>query len=359
MTAVLIDGRPLSDGSQLRGIGTYLRRILAGLAEQPDLSLTVLCAPGAVVPPNVATLALGRRLPDRVAGLEHALRVDFALRRHHADVFFSTAEDPPRRSPIPWIQTLHDLIPLTRPDPLTERDRRHWLRVGGRIRQAAAVISHSRFSADEGIRHLSLDPRRVHVVPPGVDPDRFHPGAAMDQEQPYLLHVTAWGPHKGFAEAVAVIDRLADRGLPHRLVMAGPQDAWMRAQIERIVGAGRHPERVELAGYVDDLAAAYRGATALLMSTRCEGFGLPALEAMACGTPVVAFDNSSLPEVVGDAGLLVPDGDVTAMADAVIGLIESPDRRAVVAERCLERSRRFRWSDTVAAYVDVLRDVSS
>src|SRR5207302_8685619 len=115
----------------------------------------------------------------------------------------------------------------------------------------------------------------------------------------------------------------------------------MRARAQADVAASPRPDRVEVAGYVADLPALYRGAAALLMSSRCEGFGLPALEAMACGTPVVAFANSSLPEVVGDGGILVPDGDVRAFAAAVERLLADESRRAATIELGLSRAAMF------------------
>jgi glycosyltransferase involved in cell wall biosynthesis len=239
------------------------------------------------------------------------------------------------------------------------RDRRRWLRVGPRLRRAAAVVAVSRFSADEGIRYLGLDPRLVSVIPHGVDRDVFHPSEeAAGDEQPYLLHVAPWGPHKGFGEALSVVARVAELGLPHRLVLAGPQDSWMLAQVEATVAASPRPDRVEVAGYVEDLPGAYRGATALLMTSRCEGFGFPALEAMACGTPVIAFANSSLPEVIGDGGVLVPDGDTEAMATAVLRLIRSPTARAELAEAGLAQAARFRWEDTISSFIDLLQSIA-
>jgi glycosyltransferase involved in cell wall biosynthesis len=256
------------------------------------------------------------------------------------------------------VHTLYDLIPLSWPHPLLARDRRRWIRIAPRLRRAAAVAAISRFSADEGIRHLGLDSRRVHVIPAGVDLAVFHPDETTHGHTPYLLHVAAWGPHKGFTEALEVIARLAARGLPHRLVMAGPQDAWMLAQIRRVVAASPCPERVDIAGYVDDLPSLYRGATALLMTSRCEGFGLPALEAMASGTPVVAFANSSLPEVVGDGGVLVSDGDIDTMVTAVQRLAGDERARGELAEQGVAQAARFRWEDTVDAYAELLRSVA-
>jgi alpha-1,3-rhamnosyl/mannosyltransferase len=132
----------------------------------------------------------------------------------------------------------------------------------------------------------------------------------------------------------------------------------MHAQVSAAVAASPRPDRVDIAGYVDDLPATYRSATALLMTSRCEGFGFPALEAMACGTPVVAFANSSIPEVVGDGGVLVADGDVAAMASAVRRLAGDSESKDELVHRGLAQAARFRWEESVDAYVDVLRSVA-
>lgn len=354
----MIDGYALSDGSHRRGVGTYLKRIIAGAGARSDLSVAVIADGSVSLPDGVERIMAQGRVPRRFRDLEHDILLPRRLNRVQADVLHSPAQQPPRRSSVPWVQTLHDLTPLTLPHPTLARDRRRWRRIGPRLRKASAVVTVSRFSADEGIRHLGIDPSRVTVIPHGVDHDVFHPGGAPADDPPYLLHVAAWGPHKGFVEALAVIARLAEHGLPHRLVMAGPQDSWMHAQVRAIVAASPRPELVDIAGYVSDLPATYRGATALLMTSRCEGFGFPALEAMACGTPVVAFANSSIPEVVGDGGALVADGDVDAMATAVRRVASDSSARSELVERGLAQAARFRWEDAIDAYVDVLRSVA-
>lgn len=357
MTTVLIDGYALSDGSATRGIGVYVKHIIAGLADQPGLTIKVLAEQSVPLPVGVGLVSLRQRAPRRFRGLEHDLVLPAKLDARAFDVFHSPAQHPPRRSSVRWVQTLHDLIPLSWPHPLIDAERRRWLRVGPRLRRASAVVTISRFSADQAIRHLELDPTVVEVIHRSVDRTVFHPGEPPDGDTPYLLHVAAWGPHKGYGEALRVIARLAGRGLPHRLVLVGPQDAWMLAQVRAAVAASPRPDRVDVAGYVDDLAAAYRGATALLMSSRCEGFGLPALEAMACGTPVVAFANSSIPEVVGHGGVLVTDGDVEAMAAAVERLIRDPHAKSELSERALEQAATFRQEDEIAGYAQLLRSV--
>lgn len=384
---VAVDAGGLADASELRGIGTYLRHVLAGLAGHPDVSVVALAGPRVALPAGVRRLPVRRVVPARlpVAGpgkggggrrpatlalryastrwapLEHDLLLPRDLARAArcgADVALIPGLPPPRRSPLPWVQTVHDVIPLSRPDPLAARETARWRRLGPRIRAAAAVIAVSRYSAGEAVAHLGLDPARVHVVPNGVDPAFRPEGPAAPADPPYVLYVGSWGAHKGIGEAVAVVDRLAAAGLPHRLVIAGPQDARQRERIAAHVAAAARPERVEVVGYVADLPALYRGAAALVVTSRCEGFCLPAAEAMACGTPVVAFDNSALPEVVGDGGVLVPDGDVDAMAGALRAVLEDPSARRDLAAAGIRRAARYRWEACVAAHAEILASVA-
>jgi glycosyltransferase involved in cell wall biosynthesis len=257
---------------------------------------------------------------------------------------------------MPWVQTVHDLIPLGYDDAEFAIERRRWRRYGPRVGNAAAVVTPSRHSAEHVVDALGLDPERVHVIPHGVEP-RFHPDAGTDPPdaggRPYVLYVGAWGPHKGYAEAMEVVAGLADAGHPHRLVMAGPQDAWMRAQVQRVLDAARRPDLVEVVGFVDDLPTLYRGATALLVTSGHEGFCLPALEAMACGAPVVAFTNSAIPEIIGDAGRLVPDGDVGALVRAVRGVLDDEMVRRLLVRRGLARATQFTWRRSAEAHAEV------
>lgn len=275
----------------------------------------------------------------------------------HPDVFWSPAQSPPRDYRGVRVQTLLDLTPLVFDAPELRRDAKRWLSHRDSMRVADAVLCPSQSSADQGLRFFDLDPARVHVVTIGIDP-MFRPGPAPAVDEPYVLFVSSWGPHKGFAEAMEVAAALADGGYPHHLVMVGRNDEWMLQQVERVRAASRRPDRVDVRGYVDDLPALYRGATALICTSRAEGFGLPAAEAMACGTPVICFDNTSLPEVVGDGGLLVPDGDVAALVAALRSVIDD----GAVADRLAAagplRATAFSWPDAAEQMERIFRQVA-
>jgi alpha-1,3-rhamnosyl/mannosyltransferase len=192
----------------------------------------------------------------------------------------------------------------------------------------------------------------VAVTPYGIDP-AFTPGPGPDDRaEPYLLAVGTLQPRKNLEAALAAFERLHAGGLEHRLVVAGAR-GWRDEELVARLRASPAAARIDLAGRVDDaaLVALYRGAACLLFPSRAEGFGFPPLEAMACGTPVVAAAAGSLPEVVGDAAPLVPPEDHAALADAVARVLADPEAWRA---RGLAHAAGFTWArcaeQTVAAY---------
>lgn len=301
-------------------------------------------------------------MPNRFARREHEVLLPREIARAKPDVFWSPALDPPRRSSVPWVQTLHDVIPLVFDDGRYSTERRRWLeQLGPRIREAEAVVADSAHSASDAIRTLTLDPARVHVVHLGVD-KRFRPPSEerpSGDEAPYLLFVGEYDPRKGYAEAFATITQLAELGYPHHLRVVGSIAPWVEAELKRELSICGRPERVQLLGFVafEELLELYWDAAAMIVTSRYEGFGLPALEAMACGAPVVAFDNSATGEVVDGGGQLVQDGDVDAMVAAVRQVLESPSDRQRLREAGLKRSHEFSWERCAQEYASVFKSV--
>jgi glycosyltransferase involved in cell wall biosynthesis len=248
----------------------------------------------------------------------------------------------------PWVQTLHSLDD----HPALAEERRRWQRLGPRIRSATAVIVATDHARDGVIDLMDLDPGRVHVVPFGVSPAFRLAAPAPTVDTPYLLYVGEYGPHKGYREAFESISGLAERGFPHRLEVAGRLAPWHQEEVTRLLAVTKHPERVDLLGHVDQarLVDLYAGATAVVMTSRCEAFGFPLVEAMAMAIPVVAFDNTAIPSVLGDGGVTVPDGDVGAVVDAVAEIITDPAFRNRVAVAARRRSVLFDWQDCAAAH---------
>jgi glycosyltransferase involved in cell wall biosynthesis len=349
---VLVDATELGGPSVFRGIGTYLRNVLAGLAAEPELEVHALVQDGAELPFGVVAVPFRTRLPARVAWREREVRLRLAIDRAHrrlgVELFFAPATHLPRRSSVPVVATLHDVVPLVAQGYELEVPR--WQRLAGRYRQAAVVVAVSAYSGAEGVRTLGLDPARVSVAHLGVSP-AFSPGPS-GEEGDYLLVVGEYDPRKRHALAVEVLDRLLPElpALELRIVGTVAQDytaAW-----EQVLASASCPDRVRVLGRVsaERLLDLYRGARALQVLSSIEGFGLPALEAMACGTPVVAFRNSATEEVVGQGPGLVADGDVQAVADRVLVLQHPATRREAVDAGCV-RASEFSWSACIAVHL--------
>jgi glycosyltransferase involved in cell wall biosynthesis len=356
---VAVDAFSLGPASRGTGLGTYVRELLAALATRPDVTVRALATEEASVPAGVERVRIRRGLTSgRPAFLEHAVRRELESRRVRADLFHNPAPDPPVLPPHPYVQTLLDLIPLTDTDPALAVMRKRFRRYARRYRAADAVIAISRHTADEGIAHFGLDPRRLHVIHLGVD-EMFTPqGPRRASDTPYVVMVSDFSRRKGFEEAFAMIGALADAGHPHRLLVAGRVQPWQQSLFDRFLGDAPRRDRIEILGFVDDLAALYRGADVCIVPSRSEGFGLSAVEAMACATPVVAFANSALPEVVGEGGVLVPDGDVEAMRAEVASILTTTARRGELSERARARAATFSWSRCAELHAEVYRGLA-
>jgi len=367
--SLLIDGRALGGAGARRGLGTYTRELVAGLAAAGDADVAVLAPSSVSLPGGVGHVVLDQRGPNRWATTEHQLRLAAALRRRRSTgagdgfVFHAAGQDPPPRRAGPWVQTVADLIPLARPESAYRSERRRWRRWAGRIRAADAVITFSHYSAAQLVQHLGVAEARVQVIPLAPSrPYRPADGGAADTGAPadaYVLSVGEYAPHKGYRELAGLAAALVAAGLPHRLVVAGQRAAqWDQDRERELASAGpRARERIDLVGWVPDLVERYQRAAVVVSTSRAEGFGLPLVEAMACRAPVVAFANTAIPEVVGDGGVLVPDGDVAAMADAVTGLLNDQRAAARAGQAALQRAAALSWDATTAAHLGVYRSV--
>jgi alpha-1,3-rhamnosyl/mannosyltransferase len=354
---VVFDAQSLATVAEGSGTGTYAYELLAALATVPSLRVVALSGPAAELPAGITRQRLSRRAArPRAAVIEHSLRLPIELlsTRPRDSVFHSPTFHAPPAVRRPWVQTLHDVIPLLFDSPDTAALRARWKRLAPRYRRASAVIAISEHVASSGVTVLGLDRDRIHVAHHGVSPV-FRPGTSGPTDPPYLLVVGEYSRRKGYAEAFAVVDALADAGYPHRLIVAGRVHEWARPEVASLRNSARHPDRIDLRGFVPDLVPLYQGATGFLMTSRYEGFGLPVLEAMACGVPLVAFANSAVPEVVGDGGLLVADGDVAAMIGAMQEILDTPALAQEWRERGLIRARHFTWDRSAAVHAEVYR----
>ncbi|HET7339585.1 MAG TPA: glycosyltransferase family 1 protein [Candidatus Dormibacteraeota bacterium] len=358
--SVLLDMRPLQGPSAMRGVGAYARGLLKGLIEAGfDSNLTLLVdgtLDGPGLPPGNYRLArCRRRSHGQLAAYEDAVVLASDIARVGADVYHAIDFRLPGRAPCPLVVTLHDLIPWVWGGGSMRGERlRFWL--GRRlIRRADLVIAVSSSTAADAARLHVANSSHVRVVSEAAD-QAFKPkdGAAARLSQrfgldgAYLLFVGALDARKDPAALLGAWQTAKRGDGDLKLVITGPPGNK---------GADSIPGATQL-GLVDTdtLADLYTAAGCLVFPSRYEGFGLPCLEAMACGCPVAAYRNSSLPEVVDDAGLLVEDGDVGALGEAAARMIRERDRWQRAG---LERAKKFSWlvtaKATISAYESVLR----
>ncbi len=253
------------------------------------------------------------------------------------DVLHCTGHRGPLLSSTPLVVTVHDLAVIRHPDTFNRWTRGYSRALLPRLaRSAARVIAVSEFTARESVELLGVDEDRVRVIPHGVEPQFSPEGPAAEGD--YVLFVGTREPRKN-------LDRLAEAA---RLV-----------DIElRVVGdPGWGRVGVESLGFVDDaeLARLYRGAACLAYPSLYEGFGLPVLEAMACGTPVVTSADSAPAELAGDAAVLVDPLDVESIA---AGIREAIARRDELRAAGLERASDFTWDKAAKATADVYREAA-
>lgn len=260
----------------------------------------------------------------------------------------------------PYIVTAHDLIrfsDLTAPAPLinrpTARDRR-WIRadVAG-IRRATAVVAVSATTRRELLDRLGLAPERVSVVHHGLDHSLFRPVPRRLSDAPYVLFVGSEHPRKNLATLLRAFARLRRDRPGLRLVKvgaAGSAEAPFGAAMARDIRELGLTGAVDAVGAVpdDELVAWYSGAACLVLPSRAEGFGLPPLEAMACGCPVVVSTAGALPEIVGEAGAVVPPDDVGGLADVVGAVLDDAGLAARMRDAGLRRAAEFSWDRAAA-----------
>jgi glycosyltransferase involved in cell wall biosynthesis len=290
--------------------------------------------------------------------------------RERLDLLHALAYVTPVVVSCPTVVTVHDLSFVRYPEAFRPFNRLY-LRVMTRrsVFRASRVIADSFSTRDDMVRLWGVPAGRISVVPMGVEGEfRPVPAAAVETfrrqqglPQRFVLYLGTLEPRKNVSAAVEAFARWvqASRDREIWLVVAGAK-GWHYESIFARVQALGLSDRVLFPGYVPtaELPEWYRAAEIFIYPSLYEGFGLPPLEAMACGTPVITSNTSSLPEVVGDAALLVDPYDVDAIADALARLLEDAELRQRLREAGLARARLFSWErtarETVAAYRLVL-----
>jgi glycosyltransferase involved in cell wall biosynthesis len=342
-----VDARVIAEDT--RGIGRYARAVLRRLVARDDIALTLL-----------ADGPFPRRSRGAYASALGSENFAVSARADRdADVLWHPANGTFFASPLPSVATIHDAVPFRY--PLDDAKRREhaqgpFLRSA---RTAARVIAVSRFGGGEVHECLGVPLDRIDVIEHGVD-ESFAPGPAEPlpsalRGRPYILFVgdPIAEPRKNFPLLYEAYRQAWPAGDGPVLAIAGPR----APQLEGVVHPGNLGDDL-IAARNDSLRACYRGAIALALASYHETFGMPMLEAMACGTPVIASRASSLPEIGGEAALYAPPDDAGAWAAALRRVVTDAALRETLRSAGLERAKRFSWERSVERHAAVFRAVA-
>jgi glycosyltransferase involved in cell wall biosynthesis len=345
---LLLNYRPVL--RQPTGIGVYANAVLPALQALPHVLI-----PG-------GEQGTARQRLRRLAWSQ--LRLPQLARQNGASLIFTPApEGYLGPQIIPQVVMVHDLRPVSHPDrSLQSLYFRRW--VPPLLRQCRHIITNSAFTAGEIQRATGVSSEGISVIPLGVDAERFRPKAFVSlelQARPYLLHVGQAYPHKNLGRLIEAFAAIANVQPELQLVLAGKPHASETPRLQALVLERGLRERVQFRSYVPagELPDLLAGALAFVYPSLWEGFGLPVLEAMAAGTPVLTSLGSGTEEVAGDAALLVDPGDQAALAAALRDLVRQPQLRQELHKKGLERVRLFSWERTAQATRDALGEILS
>jgi glycosyltransferase involved in cell wall biosynthesis len=363
-------------GARQGGNETYIRQLILALAEldQENRYSIYLAEREAVEEwrslfarayPNFSV----RRLPRPTPIVRAPVALAVELRRRPVDLLHVQYTAPPF-CPVPVVATIHDLAFEHHPETFTRRGS--WqmkLTVRRTARRAARVATVSEFSREDLLRTYRLSPEKVVVTYNGVEP-RFQPipedhrEAASVRDRwgiagPYILALGSLQPRKNLPRLIRAYGALRRRHpqINHQLVIAG-RDLWLTGEIHRQVAEEPWAREIVRTGYVPDeaLPALYRNADLLVYPSFFEGFGLPPIEAMACGVPVVTSHVGSLPEVCGEAAAWIDPFDEDSIERVMLEVLTNPDRQASMRVAGLEQARRFDWQQTARRTLALYRE---
>ena len=332
-----------SVGDHLSGVGVYSREMVLGLAQAHPESRFLFCfrphrflrALRLPVPRNASRRILIGERPPRPADLFHGLN-----------------QRLPRERPRRAVSTFHDLFVLTGEYSTAEFRKRFAAQARAAAERSDLIITVSAFTAGQVGQLLGIATERIRVVPHGV---RFPVGGRVAREK-IILHVGAIQKRKNI---LRLVEAFENTGADWRLVLAGSAGYGSEEILGRIAASPRRSD-VEVLGYVSGagLADLYGRASVFAFPSLDEGFGMPVLEAMASGVPVLTSNRSALPEVAGDAALLVDPVDTEAITSALRRLTEDETLRDELIERGLRRAAGFTWEESVrktwAVYEELL-----
>lgn len=359
---IAVDARPLS-GAQT-GIARYTDQLLQAMLSSGHQWFLYSDKPLRNIPSDNPLIQIrhGHAAPRSASSLFFS---QWQFRRWAVqdvvDLFWSPRHHLPLGLPrrIASVVTIHDLVWRRFPETMQWQNLAvERALMGASVRRAEQCICVSRFTASEVSRYYPSMLGRCTVISEAASLTDMAVASTDEACEPYFLFVGTLEPRKNLQRLLQAYAQLASqKSIPHLRIAGG--DGWGDQNLSNLVHELGVESRVELLGFVDDrrLAALYRNAVCVLMPSLYEGFGLPVMEAMSFGVPAIAASTSSLPEVIGDSGLLVNPYSVADLSAAMLKMVERPELRQQLAERALQRSDQFSWSQAAEQTLDVFERV--
>jgi glycosyltransferase involved in cell wall biosynthesis len=334
------------------GIGNYTENLICALRRFTPEIQSVELADGA---------GADQRTPSRI--LREQLALPRLAARAHADILHLTGFAAPWHAPCPVVLNAHDLAGMLFASNFPPVSRYYWSRyLPFTLRFATRLIVLSESTKKDVTNLCKVAASRIHVIPPGLD-ERFRPvqeARVLEEGRnrlklppEFILFVSTVEPRKGIDTLIEAFARIVGR-IPDDLVIAGRR-GWYWEKLFAMVNKAGLEHRVRFLDYVssEDLPLLYNLARAFVFPSRYEGFGLTPLEAMACGTPVICSNASSLPEVVGSAGVLIPPGDIEGFARAIVQVTGHEEIRVALRAKGLRQAHAFSWERAAMETVQV------
>ena len=364
--SVAIDARIA--GYTAGGIAQYTLQLSRALALLGGARYTMLLAARPreqfEIPAGVATAKLWT--PPHHRFEQWSLPIELARLRPR--VLHSVDFIPPLRRRFRSVITVHDLAFLRYPETMTAESHRYYGQLDRAVRSAERFVAVSEATRADLIALLGADDARIRVIPHGLDPF-CSPRSEVEQARVrqrhglagrFVLWVGTFEPRKNVPTLLRAFASMRDRDPTLTLALVGRR-GWLDAPIFELIQTTRLGRGVQVLEGVPraDLPGLYSAAAAFAFPSRYEGFGLPILEAMACGAPVVAADVSSLPEVLGEAGLLVSPDDPDSLAEALRRVLDDPALAAELRHRGLARAAQFSWDRAARATLTAYREAAA
>jgi glycosyltransferase involved in cell wall biosynthesis len=352
------------------GVQTFLEGLLRGITQVThDHEIFLFMGPDQPVPDWVRVSQY--RIvhlppnPERPLGLliwDH-LAVGRACRRLGIEALYAPAHIRPLFSPCPVVVTVHDMMYHLFPQDWSLSDRIYFGVAVSLLTQHAAMITVDSWSTkSDVIRLLHIPDKKVKVIYPGI-PSGFAPLDAeiiqplrikYNLEKPFILYVGSQHPRKNLVALVEAFEHIAS-DISHDLVIVGPP-IWHDLKLEKKIKTSSFTNRMRWIGFVprEELPLFFNAADVFVFPSRYEGFGLPVLEAMACGCPTVTTNASSLPEVAGDAAILVLPDDIPALGDAILRVLTDNELHERMRQKGLQQAGKFSWVRAARDTIDLL-----